>query len=881
VRVVRGPSAPGSGKGGVRMYTTATSRTILRAAPLELLLAVLAALALSIALSLAVGLPAAYAGEAGAAADGAAGEESPALDQAGAVGGNAVGTSTGGQAAGASNSATSALDGQSGSSGADVLQGAADGDVPGLNAPYDMTLWLSPTGVAGTQVANSDDILVELTCAVGEGVYLSTEIDRVRIGDKDTKNGDTVTLQTYPDNGPGLYKYILEPNPNGGEPIVIGMNEVPSEVLQIKWYKSQTTTLSQGTYSDKGTTQTTASPSLGNPTVTSSSTGSLGGANAYAVNYMWVYDYTNGAVKDSRNTGFNTYEEVPAGAGFVATGTENVRKAVLPLDTSWTDTWESLEFYFDEPGEYYYTAQATLGKVFTEWVGPEYGGYWYEWHAVNASNRVTFKITVTEPDRTTLTFKAKDPEGKDVDLTSGFSVTCGKKIKNTAGSAHIGEEQYPSYDWWTYFGKEPTYFGKESSGATAGTYKVKIVSTTGLTVPYEEEFTISAAQAAGATFEKLVTIVPKGYIPQYSVTFVTEDGGTVLLEAKKYNEDTFGGLVEVPASVPVKAEDDDYVYVHQGWVIEGSGRWVSGPENVTRNVTYKAYYKAIPKNNVFVSPLRVVASGGLYALESKPAGVVSYGLQVSTPTAAQSSALASAYAANIGNSKVLGMYNVDVIQHNDDGTDVSLHEGVGDLTLTFPVDGVADGTALRVLQLHENGDSTELIEHTGLVASGGTVDVTLDGRLSTFIILEDLEAQGGDEGDGDGRNDDVDIVPSSSGGSSGAPAGGDTPAAVTPATETPASSASDNVKDFIDDDASVDEPATRAMPADDSKVGEGGLADDGRGEDAPEVVKAGPSADGGKTMPQTGDGSRMPLALVLTALFGVIVLLARGRKAER
>ena len=75
-------------------------------------------------------------------------------------------------------------------------------------------------------------------------------------------------------------------------------------------------------------------------------------------------------------------------------------------------------------------------------------------------------------------------------------------------------------------------------------------------------------------------------VKYYTVTFVDEDGETVLKAAQSYEEGTAVADIEVPAD-PTKAADANYTYTFSGWTPELA--------EVTANVTYTAQYTSVAR----------------------------------------------------------------------------------------------------------------------------------------------------------------------------------------------------------------------------------------------------------------------------------------------
>ena len=71
---------------------------------------------------------------------------------------------------------------------------------------------------------------------------------------------------------------------------------------------------------------------------------------------------------------------------------------------------------------------------------------------------------------------------------------------------------------------------------------------------------------------------------KYTVTFVDEDGETVLKEAQEYEYGTSAGDIEVPAN-PTKEGNAEFSYTFAGWSPE--------IDQVTKNITYRAAYNEV------------------------------------------------------------------------------------------------------------------------------------------------------------------------------------------------------------------------------------------------------------------------------------------------
>lgn len=724
--------------------------------------------------------------------------------------------------------------------------------------------------IAGAYPGSGSDesIYVPINITVGEGLDLGVVTDYIRVGNNEATDGWVESLDfniTEDSTDPDAWNYVM-----------------------FSWYNGESP-LSQGTYySDldaykKATGSSSAGSAHALPTYEA--------VDINAMAYIWqsaFYGYDSGSGREyytipNRFQFMNYFNGVDPASGNIA---------VQVVDT--VTASRNVELFFPYAGTYTYTAQVTYVKEIIDHRTDESGeAYNFVSHIVYASVPVKFVINVSaDVPMTELVVKAVDENGDPVDISdfSKFEVSMHKQYRelDSIVDDEVADPYYPG-ETYALASWRDRYFDT----ATAGKYKIAVSHMTGLYEDYVGVFFLTdgdIANATNRTVTKTIHLQSVAMPAQYSVKFLDDSGALITPPGERfYNENTHWSAVQLPTTKPVssKPDTDDVMYVFYYWQVEGTTG--STPDRVTENLVMVPYFKEVPKKDKLVTP-RVYASGGLFTKQKDP-DVVSHVL-TAIPyelTSSEAKAIISGHSSAIGSNTVLGLFDVGITRYKTDGTEELVTEGVGALGLTFDLSGagVADGTIVKVIQIHKKDDSSpeELIEHEGAVM-GGSVSITLNDKLSTFIIVEDLDAQGGSEGDGEGQNDDVDIVPSnpSSGddGSSEAPAGGEAPASETPAasdpasespgTEEPAPSASDDVSDFIGGETNDNEDATRAMPADDS-----------RGEGAPEVVKAGPSADDGKMMPQTGDATQplTPVLLVLLAAFGVTALYARRRALIR
>lgn len=383
---------------------------------------------------------------------------------------------------------------------------------------------------------------------------------------------------------------------------------------------------------------------------------------------------------------------------------------------------------FNEVGTYVYSLQATFCEEYVTQVTDEHGSpyrdafgntYEYVTFAIYASNPVIIHINVAEAPTANLVISAKDDAGNNVALDDQFHVQLYKDL---------GDEEF------ALCSETDSY-----ATATAGTYKLKVVNRYGNFVKFEKIFTvdeddITTANSSGSSVVEEITLTAILNPPVYTIRFENWDG-TLLSEAQ-YNEGTLADAVMVPANLS-KPADGEHTYYFEDWDVSGEDGeivWTRVRE-VTSDQTYRAHFIEFPRYVVSNSTIRIYASGGVFG-RPKPDYVESYELSVSQPDADEQAKIRQAYAGHIGVNAVDGIFNVDIIQHNlNDDSPVILTEDVGEMTLTFPV-AMANATLVNVYQLHEvaNGGGTIVIEHNNLKVVDGSVEVPIDGRMSTFIV---------------------------------------------------------------------------------------------------------------------------------------------------
>lgn len=671
------------------------------------------------------------------------------------------------------------------------------------------------TSSSGTQFSlDANNVAhVYLESEVGKGVDLNVAIEYLRANgiEYDVSGKDNLRVPGYP--GDPAY-YVMYNWYEGGAPLAAGIY-----------------TTSEGQVLDNGSGE--AAP-LGITIGTGENAIHAIAFTPYAESYVeapnnrllhsfaypFYYDYELYGGLDSVDTRFPLYDQM------------NGNNAYRHL-------------YFESSGQYTYTAQLTFAKeIRTETVidGVPCTVIRYE---IFFSNPVAFHINVSKAQTAKLVITAKDDSGKDLDITKDtgdFNLYLSKQYVVPADEE--GREWRP----FAQCGWDSTY-----TPATAGVYSLRIIDKNGNHYEFNENFEITAAQISAAAAgdgtvhqEIVIKKIPEP-VP-CTVAFFDEDGTTELLVGKVYNKNTLASEVEKPEN-PTKAEDDKYLYVFKWWEVDTDGvkSYSDTVLDVMGDMTYRAVYTAIPKENETVVN-RVIAAGGLLD-GGKPVGVSSYGLRVSSPDVNSDAVyeLAQKYAPYIGSNRIAGVFEVNLIQYDTSGETHDLTEGLGDMTLDLPVDGVADGTKIKVIQLHaDNYGGVQVYEHD-LVVKNGKAHVLLNGRLSTFIVAvaPDEKAvdpdNGGQNGNGSGEN--------GSSGNQGGTTNGNTSNGAS------GTSGEESSKTPVaDPEAGVDP----AFPQDADKAASG--AD----EALTEPVKAAPAA-GDAALPATGDPAS-PAVLVLAAL---------------
>ena len=686
------------------------------------MLAILASLIVAFCLSLAMGASAAYATDEGHSMAG--GDVSASAEPADAVTAPAEQTSapvssqdvTDGQANAPSPSASSD------DAGAANLGAASGAAYPGDDGTSDVFIGLAPDAVdtsSSYRDSATNAVYVNLQSEVGKGVFLNVAVDYMRIGQEvhDARGVDVPAPFALPNGNVGTYTVAS-----------------PAQGFMYTWYTTEPS-LGQGTYySDPST----------NPALMGGGSGEVSSFQQYGVNldnfkseHTIAWDASAGRFRASvphvyDSDGAQTTIQLPDRD---STGpTDSGRYMLSPL-------------YFETPGMRTIAVQLT----YMQECRAVYGGSELVGYVLHASNPVIFRIDVASALTANMIVAAQDQSGNGVDIsTNDYFVELEKCCTDVPDGDEVIHEWLP-FAFCNMRNKPCTY-----TFTTPGYYRLTVTHKDGLYQKYVELFKImaddvsSASTSADEAIHKMI-ILNTGSTNQFTITFYDEDGSTVLMAGAQYNEGTVAENILAP-STPMKAATDKYKYVFKEWRAEvvGAGELDSWGViynhlyPVTCDTNYIAVYRAIPLVNDAGQTI-VYASGGLFSNNAKPAGVLSYELTSAPLSEAEKSSVVQSHEGAIASDTVLGMVQVDLKQHNDDAsnsvTDVTEHEGLDGMKLKFNMQesgiDASDGDELRILQIHRKDAQSpeEIIEHKATVANG-EVEITLNGKLSTFIFLK-------------------------------------------------------------------------------------------------------------------------------------------------
>lgn len=526
----------------------------------------------------------------------------------------------------------------------------------------------------------------------------------------------------------------------------------------------------------------------------------------------------------------------------------------------------------------------------------------YEWHVVYASNPVRFVVKVVQNGNTgnaSLVFDAKDDSGKSVDIGPSSSFRVGVFKQYRSGGSIPSQSDFDYARCQEAYGTDSVSAGKyEVSMATRGFYRISIQDINAKYEPYTKYFVIDHDMIANAYNAGSIITIPvdlKAVAEEVwcTVSFV-DDNGDLLKEAKQYLINSLPEAVakDMPASPTKDEEGEDeggeYSYAFNGWMLNDETGPILYPVTVTSDQVYKATYRKVYKKSNRVE--RVFASGGLIGAPLKPgvARIELTGGQIGSNDP-RFEAIKTKYS-NLISGSLYGIYQVGIKQTNKDGTVSNITEGVGsavegqsDLNLSFDVPDVPDGTKVKVAQLHKKDDSDEneepeVIWHPDLTVANGKVDLSLDDKLSTFIIMaaSEQESASGDTPNAEPATPSTGGNQEESTGNAPAdvPAPAETPSGeMVPPENTPAPAAESTANDpdtVVGEGTEVVE--TRGVKA--SSRDENQDADEGAV--VAEGTKAAPAAGEGK-LPETGDGSA-PAALALASFFSAIAAVIALRR---
>ena len=603
------------------------------------------------------------------------------------------------------------------------------------NIPYptgEITIGITPVttpsydtaGDCVSEDAESNAIYVDVSTEVGMGVKLAVQVDYMKIDDAvyDARSGATVNVPGIPDGTATSVERMYTSDTmvswySGSSPFNEGMylsDYIPSE---------------HEAYIASGPIKFPDADAYPDSFFYNTFAGNDSGFGDYNLNRISYYsdetDYTSAARADAML-------QLPA------------YYSARPNDT------KNKALYFETAGDYTFTAQFTIVKRFVEERMGATGPYVYISCALFASNPVIFRVHVAEKQVVDLNIVAKTADNTPIDINNDdFKVTLDKNVLGTGEKAGIGT------------GSHITYCSmKLQNGhydhATPGLYHITVKNKSATYKLFDDTLALSVEEYESAIRENRSAVLTVTLFADsdemFTVTFYDEDGttilpvsdvgGTTLVDSRQYKINTDGDLVAKPTT-PTKEEDDDYAYRFKYWKVVGDSYWdgalASKPLDVTCNTSYYAEYEAIPKKGTWTNVTRVVVGGGGIFTWPLPVGVSSYELTSAIPDELAKAEVIKRYSGMIGSSNVLGAYQIGVTQHNEDGTFVLVTTGVGDLNLSFNIEGIEDGTKVNILQLHETGDPNnpeEAIMHRGITVTDGKVNVTLDGRLSLFIIME-------------------------------------------------------------------------------------------------------------------------------------------------
>lgn len=183
----------------------------------------------------------------------------------------------------------------------------------------------------------------------------------------------------------------------------------------------------------------------------------------------------------------------------------------------------------------------------------------------------------------------KIDDNGDVTYTASFTST---KKKYTISFFAENASNMPLHTMDVAYGDVPVYDGPtptktDASGQYVYTFAEKWTKKGAATTT--EYTTLPAVDGAAA-----YVAVYNRETAKYDVTFVDEDGTTVLQAAQKVE---YGSKPTYSGSTPEKTETDQYEYIHAGWNVDGDQTNYTNEAmpTITKETTLKARYRAIPR----------------------------------------------------------------------------------------------------------------------------------------------------------------------------------------------------------------------------------------------------------------------------------------------
>ncbi len=168
----------------------------------------------------------------------------------------------------------------------------------------------------------------------------------------------------------------------------------------------------------------------------------------------------------------------------------------------------------------------------------------------------------------TYTFAGWDPEIANVTGDATYKATYTATV-NKYTIRFVNDDGTVLQSGLVAYGETPAYTGETPTKAA--------------TAQYTYTFAGWSPEIANVTGDATYTATYTATVNKYTITFVDEDGTTVLKEATAYDYGTAAADIVKPAD-PTKASTDQYTYTFAGWSPEIA--------NVTGDATYTATYTA-------------------------------------------------------------------------------------------------------------------------------------------------------------------------------------------------------------------------------------------------------------------------------------------------